>query len=76
MDWERIKGNWQHYKVLARLRWTRITSDEFDIIDGQLEVLAGQISQVYGVSNDAAHLQIASWQGQQQEPEPGPARAA
>ena len=73
MDWQRIQGNWQHYKVLARMRWPRISADEFDLIEGRLEVLAGQIQEVYGVSNDAARMQIESWQGQQRAPEQGAA---
>lgn len=68
MDWEAIRGNWQHFKVLARVRWPRISADEFDLIDGRLEVLAGQIEQLYGVSRNAAQMQIESWRGQQQAP--------
>ena len=68
MDWEAIRGNWTHFKILAAVRWPRISADEFDVIDGRLELLAAQIEQVYGVSNNAAHMQIESWQGQQQGP--------
>ena len=50
MDWGRIEENWQHYKVIARVRWGRISADEFDLINGRIEVLAGQIEEVYGVS--------------------------
>jgi len=69
MDWEAIRGNWTHFKILAAVRWPRISADEFDVIDGRLEVLAGQIEQAYGVSLNAAHMQIESWQGQQKAPE-------
>jgi uncharacterized protein YjbJ (UPF0337 family) len=68
MEWERIRANWQHYKVLARIRWGRISAEELDLIAGRRELLAGQIHDVYGVSGDSAQMQIESWQGQQVEP--------
>lgn len=69
MDWDRIQANWQHYKVLARVRWGRISADEFDLIAGRLEALTGQIQDVYRVSPEMARAQVESWQGQQHEPE-------
>ena len=68
MEWNRIQANWTHYKVLARIRWGRISVEEFDLIAGRRELLAGQIHDAYGVSGDAAQMQIASWQAQQREP--------
>jgi len=69
MDWERIQGNWQHFKVVARVRWMRISAEEFDVIAGRREALAGRIQEVYRVSLGAAQMQLESWQGQQKEPE-------
>jgi uncharacterized protein YjbJ (UPF0337 family) len=68
MDWDQIKAGWQHYKVLARIRWGRISPEEFDLIAGRRELLVGQIHDIYGVSGDAAQMQVESWQGQQKEP--------
>jgi len=68
MDWDRIQANWQHYKVIARVRWGRISADEFDLIAGRREALTGQIEELYRVSSEMAQQQVASWQGQQQEP--------
>lgn len=73
MNWDRIQANWQHYKVIARVRWGRISADEFDLIAGRREALAGQIQEVYRVSPEMARQQVESWQGQQQEPERGSA---
>ena len=68
MEWNRIKDQWEHYKVLARIRWGRISAEEFDLIAGRRELLAGQIHDVYGVTGDAAQMQITAWMAQQQEP--------
>jgi uncharacterized protein YjbJ (UPF0337 family) len=72
VDWERIASNWQHYKVMARVRWGRISADELDLIGGRREQLVAQIGEVYRISETMAHNQVQSWQGQQ---EPPPERA-
>jgi hypothetical protein len=68
MDWARIEAQWQHYKVLAHIRWGRITAEDLDVIAGRRALLALQIHQIYGVSREAAQMQLESWQGQQREP--------
>lgn len=70
MDWERIQADWQHFKVLARSRWMKISAAEFDLIAGRREQLVGQIHAVYGISPGMAQMQVESWQGQQREPAP------
>jgi hypothetical protein len=69
MEWHRIAGNWQHFKVLARVRWARISGDDFDLIAGRRQVLASQIQVAYRVSPEMALRQLEAWQGQQREPE-------
>ena len=73
MDWGRIEENWQHYKVIARVRWGRISADEFDLIGGRREQLLAQIEEVYRVSATMAQTQLTSWQAEQREPQPGAA---
>ena len=68
MDWARIQAAWQHYKVLVHLRWGRISAGDLDIIAGRRELLAAHIQQTYGISKNAAQMQLESWQGQQRDP--------
>ena len=65
MDWALIHADWPHYSVLARLRWGRISAADFDLIAGRRELLAAHIQQTYGISANAAQMQLESWQGQQ-----------
>ena len=67
VDWDRIAGNWQHYKRSVRLRWNRITDEELDVIGGRRDRLAGHIQELYGISREAAQMQLESWQGVQTE---------
>ncbi|HET7597446.1 MAG TPA: general stress protein CsbD [Burkholderiales bacterium] len=69
MDWERIEGQWQHFKVLAQARWGRISAADFELIAGRRDLLVTHIQQMYGISHNAAQMQLESWQGRQQEPE-------
>jgi len=54
--------------VLARQRWARISAGDLDIIAGRRELLAVHIQQTYGISKNAAQMQLESWQGQQRAP--------
>lgn len=71
MDWARIQAGWQHYKALAHLRWVKISAADLDLIAGRRELLAAHIQQTYGISLNAAQMQLESWQGQQREPDAG-----
>jgi uncharacterized protein YjbJ (UPF0337 family) len=73
MEWDLIAGNWQHYKPSVRLRWGRITDEELDIIAGGRAQLAAHIQDIYGISKNAAQMQLESWQGIQKEPDVAPA---
>ena len=67
MDWERIAGNWKHYKPSVRQRWGRMTDEELDLIGGRRAQPAAHIQELYGISKDAAQMQLESWQGVQTE---------
>ena len=67
MDWERIAANWAHYKRSAKLRWAAITEAQLDAIGGRRSQLATQICAAYGISPNAAQMQLESWQGVQRE---------
>ncbi len=62
MDWDRISGNWEHWKGRIQERWGRITGDQLDAIAGQREQLAGQIEVSYGLSRDEAERQLRNWE--------------
>ena len=69
MDWTRIQADWQHYKSLVRQRWMKLSAADLDLIAGRRELLAAHIQQTYGISMNAAQMQLESWQGQQREPD-------
>src|SRR5258708_39078486 len=68
MEWERIAGNWQHYKPSMRLRWGRITDDELDIIAGGRLQPAAHTQEIYGNSQAAAQMRRDARPGHPKEP--------
>ena len=72
MDWESISANWQYYKSLAQLRWTKLTVQQVDLIAGRREAFVVHLSSLYGISQDAAQMQLESWQGRLRAPAPWP----
>jgi uncharacterized protein YjbJ (UPF0337 family) len=67
MEWDRIAGNWQHFKGNAQRHWRRLTAEQLDAIAGSREQLAQHIQLAYRLSSEQALAQLASWQEAQKE---------
>jgi uncharacterized protein YjbJ (UPF0337 family) len=62
MDWNRISGNWTHWRGRIRERWGKLTDDHLDVIGGKREQLAGRIQELYGLQKDEAERQLRNWE--------------
>jgi uncharacterized protein YjbJ (UPF0337 family) len=67
MEWDRIAGNWRHFKGNALRHWRRLTAGQLDAIAGRREQLALEIQQTYRLSVEQAEKQLAAWQQAQKE---------
>ena len=61
MNWDRIEGHWKQVAGKAKVQWGKLTSDDFDIIAGRREQLAGKIQERYGIAKDEADKQVSDW---------------
>jgi uncharacterized protein YjbJ (UPF0337 family) len=61
MNWDRIEGNWKQVTGKAKVQWGKLTNDDFDIIAGRREQLAGKIQERYGIAKDEAEKQVSEW---------------
>ena len=61
MNWDRIEGNWKQVVGKARAQWGKLTDDDFNIVAGRREQLAGKIQERYGVAKEDANKQISEW---------------
>ncbi len=62
MDWDRISGNWAHWRDRIRERWGRLTHDELDLVAGRREQLVGRIQKAYGLERAEAERQLRNWE--------------
>jgi uncharacterized protein YjbJ (UPF0337 family) len=62
VDWNRISGNWTHWRGRVRERWGRLTDDHLDVIRGRREQLTGSIQELYGIGRDEAERQLRNWE--------------
>ena len=62
MNWERISGNWAHWKGRVRERWGRLSDDQLSIVAGRREQLAGRIQEAYGLTREEADRQLKNWE--------------
>jgi len=62
MDWERISGNWTHWRERIQSRWSRLTNDQLDNIAGRRETLVARIQDAYGLSGPDAERQLRNWE--------------
>jgi uncharacterized protein YjbJ (UPF0337 family) len=72
MNWSTIEGQWRHYKLRAKMRWSRLSDNELAYINGKRYELSAKIQQAYGIRRADADLQIAHWADEQEvEMQPG-----
>jgi uncharacterized protein YjbJ (UPF0337 family) len=62
MNWDRIEGNWKQLKGKAKVQWGKLTDDDFDVIAGRRDQLAGKIQERYGLAKDEAERQVSDWE--------------
>jgi uncharacterized protein YjbJ (UPF0337 family) len=62
MEWDRISGNWAHWRVRIQERWGRLTNEQLDAIAGRREQLLGSVQQAYGLTRHEAERQLRNWE--------------
>jgi uncharacterized protein YjbJ (UPF0337 family) len=62
MNWERIEGNWKQLTGKAKENWGKLTDDDFDVVAGRRDQLAGKIQERYGIAKEEAEEQVTSWE--------------
>jgi uncharacterized protein YjbJ (UPF0337 family) len=72
MNWERIESDWNRFREIIKLRWSKITDRQLDSVEGKRDRLVEAIQAAYRMSQGNAERELASWQASRQhEPLPG-----
>jgi len=71
MDPTEFKRQWPERKGDITAKWSRMSTEEVDAIDGRLELLVGKIRDRYEVTETEANRQVEEFlRGNQQSPRP------
>jgi uncharacterized protein YjbJ (UPF0337 family) len=52
MNWDTIGGKWDQFKGEMRIKWGKLTDDDFEQAKGQRDKLVGKITEHYGQQKD------------------------
>ena len=61
MNKDRIEGSWKQLKGRIKQQWGKLTDDDLEQFEGNYEVLAGRLQEIYGISKEEAERQISDW---------------
>ena len=53
-----LKGKWQQLKGEARIQWGRLTDDDLDQVQGNIQKLAGKLQERYGYERAEADREV------------------
>jgi uncharacterized protein YjbJ (UPF0337 family) len=66
VNWEQIEGDWDRFRKIIRLNWSKITELQLDSVAGKRERLVEVIQATYRMSQGNADRQLANWQTSRQ----------
>lgn len=61
MNADTLKGRWLQLRGHVKRQWGKLTDDELDEIDGDLDVLVGKLREHYGERREAIEKRLESW---------------
>jgi uncharacterized protein YjbJ (UPF0337 family) len=53
-----LKGKWLQMRGAVKRQWGKLTDDELDECDGNLDILAGKVQERYGERRDAVEKKL------------------
>ena len=62
MNKDQIQGKWLQMKGAVKAQWGKLTNDDIDEIDGNLERLVGIVQERYGYAREQAEKDVAEFQ--------------
>jgi uncharacterized protein YjbJ (UPF0337 family) len=58
MNRDQLKGKWHQMKGEVKAKWGKLTNDDLDQIDGNLEKLIGRLQERYGYARERAEKEV------------------
>jgi uncharacterized protein YjbJ (UPF0337 family) len=61
MNSDQLQGKWKQLKGSAKMQWGKLTDNDLDYINGQLDVLVGKLQERYGYAKEDAQARADQW---------------
>jgi uncharacterized protein YjbJ (UPF0337 family) len=61
MIWEHLQGGWKQVTGKTKEQWGKLTHDDFAIVAGRLDQIAGRRQLRLDVADEAAVKRLAAW---------------
>jgi uncharacterized protein YjbJ (UPF0337 family) len=58
MNSDQMKGNWNQFVGKAKEKWGRLTSDDWQVVEGKRDQIVGKIQERYGITREEAQRQL------------------
>lgn len=58
MNSDILRGKWKQLKGAVKMQWGKLTDDEIDRVNGNVEQLAGLLQERYGYSRQQAEQEV------------------
>jgi uncharacterized protein YjbJ (UPF0337 family) len=58
MNSDVLKGKWHQLKGEIKSQWGRLTDDDLDVVQGDMEKLIGKVQERYGYERDRARKEV------------------
>ena len=62
MNWDQVSGSWKQFRGKVQQQWGKLTNDDLDEIDGNVERLVGIVQERYGYAREQAEKDVAEFQ--------------
>lgn len=62
MDYQTLNGNWPQIRSVVKRAWGKLTDNDLDEINGDVDKLSWKLQEHYGYSRDKAQLEIDDFQ--------------
>jgi len=65
MNKDELQGKWHQMKGAVKAQWGKLTNDDLDEIDGNVERLVGIVQERYGYARDRAAKEVEEFRRRQ-----------
>ena len=62
MNWDQIAGNWKQAAGNAKVKWGKLTDNDWTVVKGNRDQLVGKVQELYGIAKEEADKQVAEFE--------------